>query len=246
MQYIQTASACDTVDGARALLAQLGWVVVPQHMLTNGARALLGHFGRILPQYNGQETWEVQVRPGFETVPYSQSSNGIGAHTEVPVGDPPPKYLALHCHRQAHCGGGYTMLADGVRFCERHGGVERYSAREVEFIATPTPGSELRRSLRVPMLSRKGNDVIFRFSYNQFRYGDVNPSEDAVIAPDTALNRDPELVELTGLAERYFEDEGVALLVPEGAMLIWDNHRMMHSRTQFEDKSRHLTRYWLA
>ena len=246
MLFEQAASACDTADRARELLAQQGWVVVPQHLLKDGPRVLLGHFGHIVPQYNGQETWEVMVKPGFETVPYSQSSNGIGAHTEVPVGDPPPKYLALHCHRQARCGGGYTMLADGVRFCELHGGVERYSAREVEFIATPTPGSELRRTLRVPMLSRKGNSVIFRFSYNQFRYGDVNPSEDAIIAPDTALNRDPELVKLTDLAELFFEDEGVALLVPEGAMLIWDNHRMMHSRTQFEDKSRHLTRYWLA
>lgn len=245
MKYVQTASACDTTDQVREILAQQGWVVVPQHMLIDDPRVLLSHFGRIVPQYNGQETWEVRVKPGFETVPYSQSSNGIGAHTEVPVGDPPPKYLALHCHVQARCGGGYTMLADGVRFCERHGGVEHFSMKEVEFIATPTPGSELRRTLRAPMLSYQENGAIFRFSYNQFRYGDVNPSEDAVIAPDTALNQDPELVKLTGLAERFFEDEGVALLVPMGAMLIWDNHRMMHSRTQFEDKNRHLTRYWL-
>lgn len=246
IKTIESPISCDALAQAQAHLDSEGWVVLAAQLLSEGVRAVLAHFGRIVPQYDGQETWEVRVKPGFERVPYSQSSNGIGAHTEAPVMEPPPKYLALHCHHQARCGGGHRLLADGLAFCERHGGVQRFSALEVDFVATPTPGSDTRQNLRVPILVRHGNDVVFRFSYNQFRYGDVNPSEDAIIAPGAALNRDAALVELTVDAERYFEDEGVAILVPEGALFIWNNHRMMHARTRFEDQSRHLTRYWLA
>lgn len=243
---ILTSSPCETLAQAQAHLDREGWVVLPAGLMPDGPRPALASFGRIVPQYDGQETWAVRVKPGFERVPYSQSANGIGAHTEAPVMDPPPKYLALHCHHQARCGGGHTLLADGLAFSERHGGAQRFSALSVEFAVTPRPGGEVGQRVRVPLLERRGDDVIFRFSYNQFRYGDVNPSEDALIDPGTALNRDAELVELTDLAEQFFEDEGVAILVPDDALLIWNNQRMMHARTRFEDTGRHLTRYWLA
>lgn len=245
MTFLESPIQCEDIEEAKTRLADQGWAVLSMRLLQENPRSTLLRFGRITPQYDGKETWEVQVKPGFETLPYSQSSNGIGAHTEAPVMDPPPKYLALHCHQQARCGGGHTVLADGLIFCARNGGKQRFSELSAEFAATPIPGSVARRNVRVPLLSDYGEGIIFRFSYNQFRYGDVNPSEDAIVSPETALNQDAELVRLADLAEEFFQSEGVALLVPVGALLIWDNHRMMHARGSFEDKARHLTRYWL-
>lgn len=240
-----TSSDCATLDEAVTVLGSQGWVVLAPQLLVKGVRRALLHFGEIAPQYDGKETWEVMVRPGFESLPYSQSSNGIGAHTEAPVFAMPPKYLALHCLRQAKCGGGHTMLADGLDFCERTGMVETCTRTEVNFVATVKPGTTQRQSLLSPLLSAAADGPIFRFSYNLFKYGDVNPSEDAIVSPDAALNQNSDLVLLTELAEKYFDEHGAAVLVPEGSMLIWNNHRMMHSRSRFEDKARHLTRYWL-
>lgn len=237
--------SCHTVEQATDMLQQIGWAVLSAGMVADQPEPLLTHFGRTVPQYDGNLRWEVRASPGFEKVPYSQSSNGIGAHTEAPVFSPPPRYLALHCHQQARCGGGETMLADGLQFCREHGGLERFRQREVSFVAAPSPGRPSQHIV-LPLLSAHRNDPVFRFSYNLFKYGDVNPSEDALVDPDTALNRDAELVDLASAAEAFFDQSGTAVLVPEGAVLIWDNHRLMHSRTRFEDTRRYLTRYWLS
>ncbi len=235
-----------TIEQSQALLAEQGWAVLEPALLAPGARPVLEHFGRIVPQYNGQETFDVMVKPGFSGVPYSQSSNAIGPHTEVPVADPPPRYLALHCHRQARCGQGHTMLADGLQFCEGLGELGQYATDDpIEFSATVEPGSRSRQVLRAPMLSVQGAARIFRFSYNLFRFGDVNPSDDDVVKSAGTLNADASLVRLAQLGEDFFRAHRTRVLIPDGAMLIWDNHRLMHARSQFSDTARHLTRYWL-
>jgi alpha-ketoglutarate-dependent taurine dioxygenase len=235
-----------SVQQSQALLAEQGWAVLDPALLGPGARPILQNFGCLMPQYNGQETFEVMVKPGFEGVPYSQSRNGIGPHTEVPVADPPPRYLALHCHRQARCGHGHTMLADGLQFCEGLGELERYATDEsIEFSATVEPGSRTRQVLQAPMLSAYGDARVFRFSYNLFRFGDINPSDDDVVKSAGPLNANATLARLAQLGEDYFRANCARVLIPDGAMLIWDNHRLMHARSQFSDTARHLTRYWL-
>ncbi|TBW33999.1 branched-chain amino acid aminotransferase [Azotobacter chroococcum] len=237
--------SCHTVEQAKELLQTLGWAVLSPELVADRPEPLLKQFGSTVPQYDGNLQWEVRPAPGFEKVPYSQSKNGIGAHTEAPVYSPPPKYVVLHCRRQARCGGGQTMLADGLQFCKEHGGLQRFRQHEVTFVAAPSPGRPGTR-VTVPLLTSHHNDPVFRFSYNLFKYGDVNPSEDALVDPQTALNRDFELVELANAAEEFFDRSGIAVLVPDGAALIWDNHRLMHSRSRFDDPQRHLTRYWLS
>ncbi len=32
--------------------------------------------------------------------------------------------------------------------------------------------------------------------------------------------------------------------IADGALLIWDNQRMLHARSEYADRSRHLTRFW--
>ena len=246
-----------TVASCKALLAEQGWAILPPHLLhdesgdrngdDSGVRASLRAFGDIIPQFNGHDTFEVTLKPGFENVPYSQSLNGIGPHTEAPVYEPPPKYLALHCHRQAQCGGGHTLLADGFAFYESLDGNLKDWAEEswIDFAATVQPGGGLRRTHRARIMSEiDGGRPVFRFSYNLFRFGDVNPSQadmESVASRDagTPLER----IALSG--EAFFHENVIPVLIPEDCVLIWDNHRLMHARGRYSDPGRHLTRYWL-
>lgn len=234
-------------DAASAELALQGWTVLPPQALESGVRTALARFGAIVPQYNGEDTWDVRMKPGFEKVPYSQSLNGIGPHTEVPVGNPPPRYLALHCHRQARCGQGHTHLADGAAFCRSlDADLQRYIHDvPVQFTATLKPGEKSRQTLSVPIMSEESGRQIFRFSYNQFRYGDVNPSEDALTDVSQQPDHTGPLARLATLAAAYFESDAQPVLIPDGHLLIWDNHRLIHARSRYSDPARHLTRYWL-
>jgi hypothetical protein len=239
-----------TLDVAHEQLSRKGWTLLTPPMVEGGVCAALERFGVIVPQYNGEKTWEVKMRPGFENVPYSQSRNAIGPHTEVPVGDPPPRYLALHCHRQARCGEGHTRLADGLSFVRSLDlELQRYAHEvPVEFAATLVPGIAKRQTLSVPIVSARKGRTIFRFSYNQFLYGDVNPSEAALASASARVERgDPlaPLARLAVLAQAYFETEAVPVLIPDGHLMIWDNHRLIHARSTYADPARHLTRYWL-
>lgn len=235
----------DDLADCRAELAESGWALIDPSRVAGDAASVLRRFGGLMTQYNGSETFEVTYKPGFDDVPYSQSLNGIGAHTEAPAEPVPPKYLALHCHRQARCGGGATQMADGIRFFEEalDPGLRAWAlANPVDFAAAARPGSERRQVLKAPILSRAGGDPVLRFSYNLFRYGDVNPTASAVSDGGAG----GALAEIAEAGEAYFARNTVSVLIPEGAVLIWDNHRLLHGRGQFKDPARHLTRYWLA
>ncbi|MNI17389.1 Taurine catabolism dioxygenase TauD, TfdA family [compost metagenome] len=176
--------------------------------------------------------------------------NGIGPHTEAPVYGPPPRYLALHCHKQATCGGGHTGLVDGYAFLKSLEHTEP-ELREwlddtpVEFVATAKPGEPAQTRVREYILTPTAEGDIFRFSYNQFHYGDVNPSEEALQQSQVANNTSP-LARFAVLGEAYFVEHNVPVLIPDGCMLIWDNWRMIHARSRYTDPARNLTRYWLA
>jgi len=235
-----------TLETCKTELTERGWTLLGPHLLHDGVRATLARFGEIVPQFGGQETFEVALKPGFDKLPYSQSKNGIGPHTEAPVYDPPPKYLVLHCHRQARCGGGHTLLADGFAF---YGTLdpelkEWALNHPVTFTAAAEPGSKERRVHHASIMSDKDGAPVFRFSYNLFRFGDVNPSEADMAAADARDDKEP-LTRIAQMGEQFFKENMIPVLIPDESVLIWDNRRLMHARSQFSDPGRHLTRYWL-
>jgi alpha-ketoglutarate-dependent taurine dioxygenase len=234
----------DTLFSSLQELTGRGWTVITSDQLIESIPTTLERFGNIIPQFGGQYTFEITFKPGYDDLPYSQSRNGIGPHTEAPVYDPPPRYLALHCHQQARCGGGHTSLADGYAFLESLPMELRHwiDNNKVEFGATATPGEPGKRVLQASLLEA---DQVFRFSFNQFHYGDVNPSKDALKTSHIADSNSP-LAQIARLGERYFLEHATPVLIPDGAVLLWDNWWLMHARSEFQDPGRHLTRYWLA
>lgn len=85
---------------------------------------------------------------------------------------------------------------------------------------------------------------IARTGKNLFRYGNVNPDAVEVRRVD-ADPADP-LGKIAEEGEAYFADNLVPVLIPDGCMLVWNNHRLMRGRGLYSDPQRHLTRYWIA
>ena len=231
-------------------LSARGWTVLTADEFDDDVVGTLQQFGPIIPQFNGQTAFAITRKPGYEDLPYSQSMNGIGPHTEAPVYAPPPRYLALHCHQQATCGGGHTGLVDGYRFLAL---LERTEPQlhqwlvetPVEFVATAKPGEAAQRRVKEYILTPTPDGDIFRFSYNQFHYGDVNPSKEDLQQSLVANSTSP-LARFAVLGEAYFLEHNTPVLIPNGCLLIWDNWRMIHARSRYTDPARNLTRYWLA
>ena len=224
-------------------LREQGYTLIDGVDTSEQAEELLLRFGDIVPQYDGNLRYEVKAAPQFQSRSYSKSSNTILAHTEAPGWAPPPHYLALHCHVQATCGAGHTDLAD----CRA-------------FLATLDPElAEVARTQDVAWLGHNASGVgtggvrapiadgteepVFRFSYNLLTSGAYEPSLDGSV-PDT-LPLGETGVELAHLAAEFFRDNKVSILIPPRAVLIWDNQRMLHARSEYQDNRRHLTRYWL-
>ena len=43
-----------------------------------------------------------------------------------------------------------------------------------------------------------------------------------------------------------FREMRTGVLIPDGALLIWDNQRMLHAQSEHTDRARHLTRFFVG
>ncbi len=243
----QHLSTAQTVIHSQGQIEARGWSVVTGFDGQAEAEQFLAHFGDLTPQYDGTLRYEVKAKPEFETFQYSQSSNTIQPHTEAPVFAPPPRYLALYCHYQARCGGGYTDFADGLEFIDSLPTDLKAVAAQtpIDFSGSRLPSGEKSLVVSTPMLSQgKNNKPIFRFSYNVFFYDDLHPVIESAGGRE-ADHGNQYLKTLAQLGFDFFHQNQSKVLIPPNGLLIWDNHRMLHARSQYEDKGRHLTRFWI-
>ncbi len=225
-----------------ALLRSRGWALIEGVPSREECESALGGLGELRVQYGGSIRHEVLFRPGFDDLQYSQSANAITPHTEAPGQQPPPRYLALHCHRQARCGGGRTMLADAYALIDSLPQDLRAEAerRPVRFDLAAGDSA----ALAAPVLSMAVDGTrIVRFSHNVMRDGKL---EGPARTGDDFEGVDAFYAELCRLGVEHVRSRGSHVLVPDGGLLIFDNWRMLHARESFEDRSRHLTRYWVG
>jgi hypothetical protein len=231
---------------AQELLDQ-GYTLIEGITSDEEAAEALRPFGELIPQYDGELRYQVKAAPGFEDRRYSKSTNTILVHTEAPGWSPPPQYLALHCRVQATCGSGHTELADARAFLSGLDEADTLAVRErqIDWVGHNTAGTGT-EGVRSPVVesTADGREII-RFSYNLLTAGHYDPPVDAV--PDPARLPLGRLgLELAERAAEFFREYKVSVLIPENAVLVWDNQRMLHARSEYRDARRHLTRYWLA
>ncbi|MCX5192551.1 TauD/TfdA family dioxygenase [Streptomyces sp. NBC_00249] len=226
-------------------------LTVQGYALTQGplnpqeAAALAGTLGTLVPQSTGELTYDIMAHPGFEKVRDTRSAHTLRPHTEAPGQNPPPRYLALHCRVQATCGGGQTMLADAHAFVAGLSDQDRHLVHESELYWPSYVEDADVKGLWKPLVERTEHGTINRLSCTLLRTGGYSEDLDEQAGP----HEPPLGAEGVALAQQaldFFQDNKVSVLIPEDAMLIWDNHRMFHSRSAFTDTRRRLTRYWIA
>jgi hypothetical protein len=228
-------------------LAQRGYTLLEGIETDEDATEALSGFGQIVPQYDGSLRYQVKAAPGFEDRSYSKSTNTISVHTEAPGWNPPPTYLALHCHVQAACGSGHTELADTRKFMGSltEGDRAILSECQIDWPGYGIGGSGS-QGARCPVVevNNTGREI-FRFSFNLLTTGQYEPSINTYGDPERLPLRSFGR-SLAKQAEEFFRECKIAILIPERSILIWDNRRMMHARSSYRDERRHLTRYWVA
>lgn len=204
--------------------------------------------GELLEQYSGAIRHEVQAKPGFEHLQYTQSRNGISPHTEAPGLPKPPRYVALHCHRQARCGGGHTLLADGYEFVESLDDELATEARTrtIRFDLVPGATDGGHEAVAAPIFTgaADGAPPVVRYSYSVLRANSLAaPTYEDELDLDGV---DPFNAELCKRGVTFVRERGARALAPDNSVLVFDNWRMIHAREGYSDPERHLTRYWVG
>jgi alpha-ketoglutarate-dependent taurine dioxygenase len=197
------------------------------------AEFLRTRLGPLLPQYDGQTVWSIRPDQRFEGTYHSLNSRRLTPHTECyEWQDAPPKYLALWCLVPNSDAGGQTTLADGGAFVASLDADERERLSQVEYHFVSSAGlqeMQLGRTARHPILEqRPGRSPILRFSCQ------------------CIADADEFCQDIGDRLQRFFDRTKVSVEFTARSLLIWDNHRFLHSRNAFTDPRRHLRRVWIA
>lgn len=186
--------------------------------------------GPLLPQYNGMTVRDIKPDPSVSDDHYSPvNSAALTPHTEwYEFPGLPPRYVALWCVHQAAGAGGETTLADGHDMIARFPATEREQLyrRRYEWRSHDTLSREDEHTATTthPLVEDHPGGPIVRFS-----------TED--------LQTTDELSETyIGAGLEYFKRHHTAVAIAPGAVLVWDNWRMLHARNAFTDPHRHLRR----
>ncbi|MFJ9566874.1 TauD/TfdA family dioxygenase [Streptomyces fuscichromogenes] len=191
-------------------------------------------FGELLPQYAGEQIWSVKAEARFEDMYHSLNTRPLMPHTECyEFPGAAPRYLGLWCLVPAEDGGGQTTLADFRPFLDELTPDEfrLLTQKQYEFISADGVRSmDLGRTAVHPMYEERADaPPILRFSYNCVEHQD-----------------DPFLLDIRERMVKFFEQNHVAVDIQRNALLLWNNHRMLHARTGYTDARRHLRRVWIA
>ncbi|MFG2556229.1 TauD/TfdA family dioxygenase [Streptomyces sp. NPDC048581] len=223
-----------TQEEFQRLLDEHGYVYMNEIPADFDHESFMRGFGEFMPQYDGQKVWSVKSQKRFENMYHSLNTRALYPHTECyEFPEASPQYLGLWGVVRASDGGGQTTLLDGRKFIATLTDDERQqlSSRRYEYVsADGVLEMKLGRTAVHPMYEiREGREPIFRFSYNNVNHND-----------------DPFLLDIRDRVVEFFEKSHVAVDIEPGAILIWNNHRVLHSRTAYTDERRHLRRVWLA
>lgn len=221
-------------DALEAALERAGYAHVAGFPGGFDYPSFLARLGTLRPQYDGEIVWSIKADPRYDSVYHSLNTKELMPHTECYEfeGDP-PRYLALWCVVPPRDGRGKTTLVDGYAFLETLSEAERehLATREFGFVSTPgLKAMDLDRAARHPVVEERGGQpLILRFSAQCIDH-----------------QEDPVFLSVRRRLLDFFEREHVAIGYERGDLLVWDNHRVLHSRTHFTDRRRHLRRVWVG
>ena len=101
-------------------------------------------------------------------------------------------------------------------------------------------------AVAAPLVSHHDGEVVLRYSYNVMRDGSLEGPARNGDNGDDLDGIDFFERELCRRGIEFNRSRGTPVLVPDEALLVIDNWRMLHSRPAYRDRNRHLTRYWVG
>lgn len=223
------------LESYQASLAKDGFVYIRDQGPDFDYFNVLQDFGRVLRQYDGEAIWSIRSEQRFENTYHSKNTKELQPHSECyEFAGLPPKYLALWCVEPGDEGEGHTHLADIAAFMfDQLDSGQRKQLEEVPFRYFSTDGlqsEQLGIEAHHPMLSYAGGgEPVVRFSVRCMDHSSVPGFDKTVDA-----------------MREYIERNKVSIAWKRHSLLIWNNHRMVHSREAFRNTERELRRVWLA
>lgn len=188
----------------------------------------------VVPQYQGESVRHIRPDPAMES--YAVSANNtkeLAPHTEnFEFPGLPPRFIALLCRRAA-LSGGDTLIYDSRDLLEYLGDdvVDELIAARYEWRSPASLASEgVQLGAQHAAIEPTRQGYVVRFSARE-----MYPLPDATAASLRLL----ETFRGAGLVR--FAEHRIPVSLSRGDLLIWDNWRMIHSRTAFVGE-RHLER----
>lgn len=170
----------------------------------------------------GEVIQQTEVRENPKSTRLLASSHEMGLHTDHHAA----KYIAWFCNSQASSGGRSILLDTQKVFLQ----FSEHSISLLQEVTVKTHQVFYSDKLSIPLLTIQEN--AHSVYYAQW----------LVNNPGTEQHQKA----LARFEEEIMAVNPIQLLLSEGDMLIIDNHRMLHGREAFPEKSnRWLTRYWI-
>jgi alpha-ketoglutarate-dependent taurine dioxygenase len=210
----------------RETLQQQGYLHLQQLPDSFDHLAFVQQFGNLIPhQYNGEYVFSIRIDPKIGEKYPAFTTRNVEPHTEgYEYAGIPLHYQALWCVTPPQCGGGKTTLADGYGF------VQSLSQQKQDYLIQHqftfvTPAGNI---VTHPIYDTGGHQPIVRFNHSSLR-----------------AHADEQLQQITQDFLSFFARKQIVITWKKNDLLIWDNWRMLHSRTQYRDPDRHLKRVYL-
>ena len=192
----------------------------------------------LFEQQNGMLFDHVHPIEKKEHLSDSNGSAAIPPHTDGPHFSTPPKYLVLFCRTPDKLGLVKTLFADVHELlqCELTEKDQKLLMKPIQFMSKDGQTKVIAPILNFTAL----NQILFRYSENIILRG--HPS------PDTHVSSvyNPHLKEICDRISQWFYHEAYSVTLDHGSLVLINNHRFCHGRTQVFDKKRHLERIWLG
>lgn len=202
--------------------------------------------GKVIPQQNGGLIENIQPTKQKLSLADSQGSAPITGHTDDPHEGIPARILALHCQKPDQLGKVWTGVTDFKSLLESYLGLtleEKKLMTSSKYKWMSKDGQQsIYRPIWDPDFPTDTGCGLLRFSANILLHGHPSPS---IEMKRGNHNQDFELQRLCQRIEELCTTFAYEIDLPRGGLLLIDNHRCLHFRSQVFDPNRLLKRIWL-
>lgn len=195
----------------------------------NNLVKFLNSFGEIVPQHDGNDTFDVKPSEELAKIYYSRTMDSVPPHTDGHDMQTPPHFFFLYCITPSESNDGFTEISSSTDLLKTltQNEFEKLCTHEFSFITKPSAKIMNAPEVRAPIYNKNTN--IFRYSYNYL----------------SKQSKDKYINEIIEKIKKFHEKNKLPIILGENDLLICENHHILHSRGSFSGNKRHLIRAWV-